>query len=148
MIVVSGCGVNDYYCPQIRIEMASYTWVCQSANYIHEDTPAPRNHRVMASKECESNNDSTAEELDTFPCDSTATDPGVPDPLQFQGKLTITHSQEHRLVSTGTRLGGYEQWSMLDNMADESSKRGKLRRTKGSRTAIRIRDRAPPPVPR
>ena len=100
----------------------------------------------------ESDGESTAGELDLPPCDSTTTtDPGSTAALiPAHCKLTNTSVQTKKVTISGPRLAPqqYENWSMIINVNDDYSKRGRLKRTKGSRVTVRLRDRAPQPLPR
>ena len=102
---------------------------------------------LLASRD--SDDESTAGEI--LPAEESTTDPGnVTVPIPAHSKLTNTYLQNQKVTLSVPRLGlhQYENWSMIINISDESNKRGRLKRTKGSRVAVRLRDRAPQPLPR
>ena len=97
-------------------------------------------------------NESTAEELDTVPCEST-TDAGQDNLLiNGEGCVTYTHLQEDDVIVTSSRFGphGYENWSVVVNFNKENEetlkKRKNIIRSKGSR--VGVRQRPPQPLPR
>ena len=98
-------------------------------------------------------NESTAEELDTVPCESGTTDTGNPTEGLFNedGQVTYTHLQEDVIV-TSSYLSHrpYENWSMVLDFNKEEEELGKRRkmisRSKSSR--VGMRQRAPQPLPR
>lgn len=106
----------------------------------------------------EQSNDSTTEELDTFPGDS----PGTTDAGNYRGNseaigfgegcVTFTHLQENVIVSS-PRFGphSYENWSAILNFDKEqedlcSKRKRNLTKLKGMRGGIR--QRPPAPLPR
>ena len=103
---------------------------------------------VEVSVQLESDNESTAGELDL---ESTTTDPGsITASIPAHCKLTNTQLQNQKVTISAPRLGlhQYENWSMILNISDESIKRGRFKRMKGSRVGVRLRERAPQPLPR
>ena len=96
-----------------------------------------------------SENESTAEERDTVPCDSpSTTDTGAMLEEDGMGKVTLTSQQEGRITIASARLGTeahqYENWIVVEELARSRLLRAK--RNKGSRAAVR--QRAPQPLPR
>ena len=96
-----------------------------------------------------SENESTAEERDTVPCDSpSTTDTGAMPEEDGFGKMTLTSQQEGRITIASARLGSevhqYENWIVMEELARNKLLRAK--RNKGFRAAVR--QRAPQPLPR
>ena len=89
-------------------------------------------------------NESTAEERDTVPYDSTATtDTGLPISETARGSSYITYTslqQQEVMISSRVGLHGYDNWSTMIGCNNEEIKRKRsISRTKGSRVAIRQR---------
>lgn len=96
-----------------------------------------------------SENESTAEERDTVPCESpSTTDAGAMLEEEGAGKVTFTSQQEGRITIASGRLGPgahqYENWFVVEELARNKLLRAK--RNKGFRAGVR--QRAPQPLPR
>ena len=117
-----------------------------NGHVIHVGGPSCRLQSVGEASE----NESTAEERDTVPCESpSTTDTGamLEEDLVF-GKVTVTGQQEGRVTVASARLGTeahqYENWFVVEELARNKLIRAK--RNKGFRVAVR--QRPPQPLPR